>query len=499
MRRLLAVPIGLALVAAASISSATASTPTVISPGSIWLTSGSVSSVRQYLPGADGDVAPTSTLVGSSTGLALPDGAALTAAHGLWIANANGTSGLTSYAAGATGDAAPVATIHGSNTGLNGTCGVALTSTGAVWTMTASETEAEEFAPGANGNVAPIRTITLASTTCAIGVSPDDRFWATDPGSDSVDEYPATGSGALSPTMIGGSNTGLDNPEGLAFAPSGALWVASLSNHSIEEFAPGATGNVLPIRTIEGPETGLGAVVSIGLTATDQIWVTSHSSASEFAANANGNVAPIATITPTPADTDLNNVVVFSDVPSAPSLGTVTPGHHKVTVKWTPPASTGGGLLGYIVSSGASKSGPWTPLAVTAATSATVTGSAKRYYDVQAYNQAGRSAASAASKPPHAPSAPRHVKLTASKHAIKVSWKSPSHHGGAPITGYVVKYASCRIGSHGCHVHKRSVGVTKHHKLSGLHPHHKYDVEVLARNLAGTGAASAPVHAKTKS
>ena len=57
--------------------------------------------------------------------------------------------------------------------------------------------------------------------------------------------------------QIGGSNTGLVAPRTVAVDASLNVYVFDTTTATISEFAAGATGNVAPIRTISGSNTGL--------------------------------------------------------------------------------------------------------------------------------------------------------------------------------------------------------------------------------------------------
>ena len=70
------------------------------------------------------------------------------------------------------------------------------------------------FAPGANGNAAPVRSIV-------------------------------------------GAATGLAGPAGLALDAAGFIYVSNRTGNSVEIFAPDADGNVAALRTIVGAATGL--------------------------------------------------------------------------------------------------------------------------------------------------------------------------------------------------------------------------------------------------
>jgi hypothetical protein len=104
--------------------------------------------------------------------------------------------------------------------------------------------------------------------------------------------------------QIGGSNTGLVAPATVAVDASFNVYVFDAKTDTISEFAAGATGNVAPIRTISGSNTGLsdgdgfGSGLAVSKTSGD-IFVSNPASNAilVFAATASGNVAPIQTIT----------------------------------------------------------------------------------------------------------------------------------------------------------------------------------------------------------
>lgn len=118
-----------------------------------------------------------------------------------------------------------------------------------------------------------------------------------------IDIFPS-GSGTME-TQIGGSNTGLVAPGTVAIDASRNVYVYVYVNTTatISEFAAGATGNVVPIRTIAGSNTGLtigdGFNCALAVSKnTGSIFVSNPTSNAilVFAATASGNVAPIQTI-----------------------------------------------------------------------------------------------------------------------------------------------------------------------------------------------------------
>jgi hypothetical protein len=124
--------------------------------------------------------------------------------------------------------------------------------------------------------------------------------------------FAAGTSGAAAPTaFIGGANTGLNFPVGVALDSKGNILVANTAgaagNGNIEIFASGTTGNTAPTKVIGGPLTGLVNPTGIVLDSTGNIFVADRTanSVSVFAPTASGNVAPIRVIAG-PATT-LNN------------------------------------------------------------------------------------------------------------------------------------------------------------------------------------------------
>jgi hypothetical protein len=94
---------------------------------------------RVYSRTANGDIAPTRTISGASTGLDFPTGLALDLTNNeLFVANPNANS-ITVYSRTANGDIAPTRTISGASTGLNTPTGLALDSAAAAPIPTLSE------------------------------------------------------------------------------------------------------------------------------------------------------------------------------------------------------------------------------------------------------------------------------------------------------------------------------------------------------------------------
>jgi 6-phosphogluconolactonase (cycloisomerase 2 family) len=226
---------------------------------------------------ANGNVGPgANTIAGANTGLVGPRGVAVGSTGIIYVASSNwaGTDRVTVYAAGASGNATPIQTISGSNTGLSDIYGIALDAAGDIYVASAAQNgpgaqSVNVFAPGATGNVAPMRTISGAATL-------------------------------------------LSEPIGVAVDPTGNLYVVNQagSGTAVDVFAPNANGNVPPIQTIAGSNTGLnasayGVAWHHGPPAVGRIYVTEASPAvAIFRANQTGNVTPAKTISGALTDLD---------------------------------------------------------------------------------------------------------------------------------------------------------------------------------------------------
>jgi hypothetical protein len=178
---------------------------------------------------------------------------------------------------------------------------------------------------------------------------------------------------------------------------------------------------------------------------------------------------------------------VAAAVPSAPTIGTATPGNGTATVNWTAPSQPGTSpVLGYVITT--SGPGGRTVLAGRGATSATVPGltnGATYTFTVAAVNASGtgaRSAPSNAVTPAALPGAPRIGSASAGRGSVSVTWTAPRQ-GGGPITGYLV---SVFAGNQQVQQVTAGAGATSA-SVSGLTNGVTYTVRVSAMSAAGTG------------
>ena len=194
----------------------------------------------------------------------------------------------------------------------------------------------------------------------------------------------------------------------------------------------------------------------------------------------------------------------------APEIVAVIAGVSAVTVKWTAPASLGGGVLeGYKVSvnGGAFTSVSHTTavesgVSVNTATVSTLlpaTGAGDGLangvtysFRVLAVTQSGDGLASAAATatPRTVPGAPGGVSATPDNKLVTLYWSAPTFDGGSPLLRYEVwNPASGAAGAW------ESAGLATSYSVSGLTNGVSYALRVRAVNVAGEGAASSDVTA----
>ena len=236
--------------------------------GDIFSSNFNSDSITEYAPGASGNVAPICTIAGSNTGLAENDDISLASDGTLYVGNFVGSDPVEVFAPGACGNVAPIRVIAGTLTGLSLVDGLGVDAAGNLYVDNTFSGSVEVFAPGANGNVAPIRTI--AGATTGIG-SPDDvvvgfngEIYVTNGfggGVNGVLVFAPGANGNVAPIQnISGSNTDFGNPDDLAVDASGNIYVTdehSSLGPAVLEYASGANGNVAPIASITGPTTTL--------------------------------------------------------------------------------------------------------------------------------------------------------------------------------------------------------------------------------------------------
>lgn len=72
-----------------------------------------------------------------------------------------------------------------------------------------------------------------------------------------IERFPANADSTSIPEYISGPNTGLNFPHGIDIDAQGRIVVANENGPSVEIFPADATGNVAPVASVAGPNTGL--------------------------------------------------------------------------------------------------------------------------------------------------------------------------------------------------------------------------------------------------
>jgi hypothetical protein len=247
-------------------------------------------SILVFSATANGDAKPLRTIFGPATHLGYPLGIAVDANNDIYAKNTHtiekhcyvsGHLGgclqreyVTVYKPSSQGNVPPIRTVRGRKTRMfsqNG--GTTVDGLGNLYVVSErmrigrqrwGEPEILVYKPGAHGDIAPSWTIggskTGLKSPAGVGVDGIGNVYVTD--SQRVFVYAAGAHGNVAPVQtISGSNTELNDPISVAVA-EGNIYIlnaafASIQNASITVYAAGASGNVAPIQTIEGSETGL--------------------------------------------------------------------------------------------------------------------------------------------------------------------------------------------------------------------------------------------------
>jgi sugar lactone lactonase YvrE len=316
-------------------------TPKPAPSGQIYVADFAKNSIFVYAANPSGTLneAPLATIAGSNTGLNQPQGIAVDAGGRIYVANdISNVAGagilsaggyITVYAANPSGtlNEAPLATITQAVAQTGGVLpgfptAITLDSSGRIYLATG------DYGAGGGGTVlifpanpsgtttqTPIGTInTVGFAFTGVALDAARRIYIANPFPAAntpaeVAVFAANPTGVVSGVPVAtivGSNTGEDNPIGIALDASGKIYVANFGQYapaiqSITVYAANPTGtlNEAPLATIAGSNTALINPTAVAIDATGKVYVgNAGASITVYAANPSGalNEAPIAKI-----------------------------------------------------------------------------------------------------------------------------------------------------------------------------------------------------------
>ena len=231
--------------------------------GRLYVSNFNSNTITLYAPGASGDTPPADVIAGFNTQLDHPLGLTFDAAGRFYVVNdlGPGAGAVTVYAAGAVGNVAPSASIGGPSTGLNNPWGVAVDGAGRIYVSNPGATSILIYPAGAAGDVAPAATIAGPTTGLnkPLGIVLDapgrqhggQQLYVGNFDGDAITVYSAVANGDAAPfATIGGLGTGLHQPGAVALDAGGRLYAGNNTNTAVTVYPAGANGAVSPTFTL---------------------------------------------------------------------------------------------------------------------------------------------------------------------------------------------------------------------------------------------------------
>jgi sugar lactone lactonase YvrE len=271
-------------------------------------------SVTVYRAGSSGDAVPINVITSNDTGIHDASSIAVDSSGNIYVANdfAFGVGGIDIYPAGSYAAGPPIATITGDNTELSDPFGVALDSSGNIYVLNRGDNAIDNaitvYPAGSNGDVTPSATFTIdqsgESFPTGMAVGGSGAVYIANQGGlicnrrschqaspDNVAVYGAGSDGSAKPiAVISGRDTKLASPSAIAVDQSGNIYVTnegplkckcdvgscscfSARRGTITVYPPASNGNVTPVATISGNNTGIGSPRGITLDSSGNICV----------------------------------------------------------------------------------------------------------------------------------------------------------------------------------------------------------------------------------
>lgn len=213
------------------------------------------SSFEVFAAGARGNVAPKYLVAGALTQLDNPQGIAVDPTGITYVTNSTGgNSYISVYAAGSNGDRAPTATIYDGQNFFFIPAGIALFNN-TLYVADPGDQSLNEYPANSIGLVNPTAMITGLNSPRGVAIDPNGRIYVTD--SDRVIVYAPNANGNATPLRtISGSATQLNGAAGLTVRGT-VIVVANSGNASITVYPKTGNGDIAPLREIDGALTRL--------------------------------------------------------------------------------------------------------------------------------------------------------------------------------------------------------------------------------------------------
>jgi hypothetical protein len=215
------------------------------------------------------------------------------------------------FAADAQGSDAPKRVITGPSTTLGGyATNLAVGATGKIYVVQDAYCEVENcagmvsvFAPGADGNSAPVQVIqgphTGLNYSAAIAVDAAGLIYVGNAEGGPILVFSADATGDIQPIRRIGRASDIGDAIDIALDASGTIYVADATiAKGVLVYGPAAADGAPPDRVIAGPMTGLSEPMAVAVDSTGRVLVSERhglqqpGTVSIFANDADGNVAP---------------------------------------------------------------------------------------------------------------------------------------------------------------------------------------------------------------
>jgi sugar lactone lactonase YvrE len=258
-----------------AIPAGTTATAVPFTAGTVYVADSSKSQILLFPPSPGPGTQPANPIVGSATGLSGPEYMSFDGTHQLYVANSVSSS-IVVLPVGAQNNIAPVATITSPQMGQ--LYGVAVDSNLNIYatTVQAGTSQLLIFPAHSSGSVTNETIVTGASLSSPRGLTFDGKgnLWVANAGNGSVVMYtPAqltSGSapigGSISPAASAVVTTaGMVAPSDVIFDGNGDMYVSDSVANTVFVFPPNPSGATTPLGTVGGSNTNLNAPSGIAL------------------------------------------------------------------------------------------------------------------------------------------------------------------------------------------------------------------------------------------